>query len=200
MSLRERIDQLDERERRLLGVLIFVFCGLFALSVPLGLTAYLSSLRDDNEALREVLTEIQESGALLSQRAAERAAVDKRYATSAPALAAFLAGLASEVDVSIPETQDQASVPHGKGFEERSTKITMRDVGMLKLARFMEKVRQSNYPVAITKLSIRKRGTKADQNSVQMVVSAFDRKQEPNKQPEGEDESDSEADGEGEAG
>ncbi len=179
MSLKDRINQLEDRERRLLGVLVVVFGAFMILVVPLGLTAYLSSVDSENEAMREAIASIQDSRSVLEQRAAERQAQDLRYQRKAPPLAGFLASIAQRHDIEIPETQDQADVPHGKRFTERSTKITLRDVGMLKLAKLMEGVAQSGYPVSITRLNIRKRGTQADSYNVQMVVSAYDRKEAP---------------------
>jgi general secretion pathway protein M len=189
MSLRDRINQLEDRERRLLGVLVLVFGVFVILIIPVGITAYLSSVNADNEAIREALTAIGDGRAALDKRAQERAEVEARYAQKAPALAGYLASIAEQVNVEIPETQDQQAVPHGKSFEERSNKITMRDVGMLSLARFMERLAQSGYPVAVSRLNIRKRGTKPDSYNVQMTVSAYDQKakEKPKAKDEGEE-------------
>jgi general secretion pathway protein M len=181
MSLRDRINKLEDRERRLLGVLVVVFCVLVILIIPVGLTAYLGSISSENAAMREAIASIQESRATLAKRAQEREAMDARYQRKAPPLAGFLAGIAQRHDIEIPETQDQADAPHGKRFTERSTKITLRDVGMLKIAKLMEDIAQSGYPVSISKMNIRKRGTQADSFNVQMVVSAFDREAAPEK-------------------
>jgi len=61
MSLRDRIDQLDPRERRLLNILGIVMVVFVALLLPLGVTAALAGQRSDNEALREVIARIQEA-------------------------------------------------------------------------------------------------------------------------------------------
>jgi len=192
VSLRDRINQLEDRERRLLGVLILVFGVFVILVIPLGVTAYLSSVNADNESIREAIAAINDGRAMLEKRANERADVEARYARTAPALAGYLAGVADSVKVEIPETQDQQAIPHGKSFEERSNKITMRDVGMLALARFMEKLAQSGYPVSISRLNIRKRGTKPDSYNVQMTVSAYDKiaKEKPKKKAPESDEAD----------
>jgi hypothetical protein len=70
-------------------------------------------------------------------------------------------------------------VPHGKRFEERSTKITLRKVGLLKLVKFLEKIEHSGHPVRISQFDMRKRGSEPDSYDVDIVVSAFDRKAEP---------------------
>jgi general secretion pathway protein M len=179
MNLRERLAQLDDRERRLLGLLVVVFVGVVVLLVPAGTAAVLASQRGGNEALQEAITAIQDNRALIQRRETEKQALDRRYERQAPPLASFLANLASQTSVEIPETQDRANVPHGSRYEERSTRIVLRKVSMLPLAKFMERIIQSEYPVSITRLNIRKRGTEPDSYDVQMIVSAFDRKAKP---------------------
>jgi len=176
VSLRERIDRLEPRERQLLGVLGAVFGVLVLLLVPIGMSAMLSSQKSQNEALRNAVDSIQKGRALVRKRTAERDAIKARYASPAPPLAGFLAKLATETGIDIPESQDRAPIPHGKRFEERSTKIALRKVGMLHLVKFMEKIEQSPHPVVISRLNIRKRGTEVDSYDVEMIVSAYDRK------------------------
>ncbi len=179
MSLGERFSRLEERERRLLGVLIAIVVAAILLAPPLALLAVVQSRQGDNEAVREALRSIDDEQAAIARSKANRSAVVERYARPAPPLAAFLAKYASEVGVEIPESQDRQSVPHGKKFDERSTKITLRKVGMLKLLKFMEKIEQSGHPVQISQINIRKRGSEPDSYDVDMLVSAFDRKEAP---------------------
>lgn len=176
MTLRDRINQLEDRERRLLGVFVVIFGFFIILVIPLGLTAYLGSISSENESMREALATLQQSRGVLEKRAEAQAQMDARYERPAPPLAGFLAGIAQRHKIEIPETQDQAEVPHGKRFSERSTKITLRDVGMLKLAELMQDLAQSGYPVAISRINIRKKATPPDSYNVQLTVSAFDRK------------------------
>jgi general secretion pathway protein M len=179
VSLGERFSRLEERERRLLGVLIAIVVAAVLLAPPLALLAVVQSRQGDNEAVREALRSIDDEQSAIARSKANRSAVVERYARPAPPLAAFLAKYASEVGVEIPESQDRQSVPHGKKFDERSTKITLRKVGMLKLLRFMEKIEQSGHPVQISQINIRKRGSEPDSYDVDMLVSAFDRKEAP---------------------
>ena len=183
MTLADRIERLDPRERQLVGVLVIVFGALLVLAVPLGVTALLSSRRGDSEALREAISAIQAGREAVQRRNAEREAVLERYARAAPPLASFLAQFAKESEIEIAESQDRAMVPHGKKYEERSTKIVMRKVGMLALVKFMERIEQSGHPVSISRLNIRKRGAEQDSYDVEMIVSAFDRKAEVKEKP-----------------
>lgn len=178
MSLADRIERLDPRERRLLGILLAVFAGIVVLSIPIALTALARSRHGDNEAVRQAINEIQASREAVQRRNVEREAIVERYARPAPPLAGLLENLAKESEIQIPESQDRAPVPHGKKFEERSTKIALRKVGMLNLVKFMERIEQSGHPVSVSRLNVRKRGTEPDSYDVELIVSAFDRKAE----------------------
>lgn len=176
MNLRERFERLEPRERQLLTVLGMVFAVLVVLGLPVATSTLVSSRRSENEDIRTTIGEIQAARGLLERRAVERNALAQKYGNPAPPLAGMLAKFASDVGVDIPESQDRAVVPHGKHYEERSTKIVLHRVGMLKLVKFMEKIEQSGHPVSITGLDIRKRGAEPDSYDVQMIVSAYDRK------------------------
>jgi general secretion pathway protein M len=176
MRLSERLSRLEPRERRLLGILGAVFGFMVFLAVPIGIAATVHGQASTNDALREAIASIEDAREAVQKAQAQRDAVTQRYAQPAPPLASFLSKVAAEAQLDIPESQDRQAVPHGKRYSERSTKITLRKVGMLKLVRLMEKIETSGHPVAISSLDIRKRASEPDSFDVDMVVSAFDRK------------------------
>jgi general secretion pathway protein M len=176
VSISERLSRLEPRERRLLGVMGAVFGFMVFLAVPIAIAATVHGQASTNDALREAITSIEDAREQVEKAQSVRDAVTRRYATPVPALASFLARVASEAQIDIPESQDRQAVPHGKRYSERSTKITLRKVGMLKLVRLMEKIETSGHPVSISSLDIRKRASEPDSFDVDMVVSAFDRK------------------------
>jgi len=176
MRLSERLSRLEPRERRLLGILGAVFGAMAFLAVPIGIAASVHSRSSENEALREAITGIDDARERVAKAQAAREAVTARYASPAPPLASFLAQIAREVQIEIPESQDRQAVPHGKRYTERSTKIMLRKAGMLKLIKLMERIETSGHPLTLSALNIRKRGTEPDSFDVDMVVSAFDRK------------------------
>ena len=179
MSLQERLRGLEDRERRLLGILVAMVLGAVVLMPPVALYALVHSRKSDVEEIREAIQAIENERETVEQAKAGKGALAQRYASPAPPLAAFLARLASEAGVEIPESQDRQAVPHGKRFEERSTKITLRKVGLIKLTQFLEKIVRSGHPVRLSQFDIRKRGSEPDSYDVDLVVSAFDRKAEP---------------------
>lgn len=183
MSLRDRFDNLAERERRLL----FVFFGLLGFMllvfVPILVRMGVSDMAAENERLKTVIDEITSERAVLAKRQAQMGVLENRYGSQAPALAGWLAQLADDVGVDIPETQDRSTVPRGKTFKERSTHIRLSKVGMYQLSNFMERVSASSYPVIISRIDIKKRGGKADEYDAEMDITAFDRDKKPEKKP-----------------
>jgi general secretion pathway protein M len=178
MTLTERLERLEERERRLLGIFALVVAVVVLLMIPVAVTAVLHGSRSENVALREAIAELESSRSAIEHSRALKAALEDRYSRPAPPLSAFLSKLAGETEVEILESTDRQPVPHGKRYEEKATQVSLRKVGMYKLARFMESIEQSGHPVSITQLKIRKRGVEPDSFDVDMAVSAFERKPE----------------------
>lgn len=175
MSISDRLARLGGREQRLVNGGLLALGVLLVVILPIALSAYVHSRRGENQALRDASDGITDSRDAIDKNKQDKALTAERYARPAPPLAAFLAGLASEAGVEIPESQDRQAVPHGKKYTERQTKLALHKVGMLKLLKFTERIEQSGHPVTISSLNIRKRGPDPDNYDVEMIVSAFDR-------------------------
>ena len=70
-------------------------------------------------------------------------------------------------------------VPHGKRYVEHGTNVRLKKTGMLALARFLESIEKSGYPVAVTRLSVRRRSGEADSYDVDVGVASYERTQAP---------------------
>jgi len=175
VNISDRFARLVPRDQRVLNIALLVVGALVIVVIPIVLTVMVHSRRSDNEALTDAANNITDSLDQIEKAKLEKAVTVGRYSSPAPPLAAFLAGLASEVGIEIPESQDRQAVPHGKRYTERSTKMSLHKVGMLKLAKFVERIEQSGNPIRISSLNIRKRGPEPDMYDIDMTVSAFDR-------------------------
>jgi len=176
MTLRERFEKLEPRERRLLTILggmlgIFIF-----LLGPIAVVSVISSKRSDNDERRALVDAIYEARATISERKAKHDALLARYGKPAPQLAGFIDEAAKANNISAAESQDRPETPHTKRYTERMTVVKMHKVGMLNLAKTLEKIEQSGHPVAITKLSVKPRVGEQDSYEAEIGVSAFDRK------------------------
>ena len=183
MGLREQLTNLSPREQRLLSALGIVFAALLLIGGPAYVFSSLSSARDKNEDMRDVLRQIDRGRELFAKRRAEKAALDRRYAKPAPPLASFIEAAARDNGLDVPESTDRPDVP-GKGHTERVTVVKMKQVNLKPLVKMLEKIERSGHPVAITLLDIKARASGPDLYDVTLGVSAYDKKQ---KTPEPKD-------------
>ncbi|WP_437714657.1 hypothetical protein WMF45_50505 [Sorangium sp. So ce448] len=179
MTLRERLDKLEPRERRLLTILLGFLAVLVLLLVPIGLASVASSKRAENQEIRDLLQSIYEASGKVSERKALKDALLARYSRPAPALAGFIEDAAKQQQLTAAESQDRPDVPHGKKYTERITVVKMHRIGMLGLAKMLEHIEGSGHPVAVTKLNLKPRAGEPDSYEVELGISAFDRKGEP---------------------
>jgi hypothetical protein len=175
MSLQDRLASLEPRERRLVGLLVFIFGGMLLLAVPLGVSALLSDENEAHARLTEAIERLETEGDAIRDQQDLQDALRKRYEAPAPALAGFLSKAASASTLAIPESKPESPIGHGKRYEERPTAISFRKVGLLALVKFMERVSGGSEPIGVTKLNVRKRGPEPDSYDVQMTVSAYHR-------------------------
>ncbi len=176
MTLAERLEKLEPRERKLLGLLLGVMAGLIVLALPIYAWSAVSSARTENDEIRVLIEDVYKARLTVSERKAKQDAVLARYGRPAPALAGFIEDAAKQNGITVADAQDKPEVPHGKRYSERLTVVKMHKVGMLALVKMLERIEQSGHAVAITRLSIRPRAGEPDSYEVELGVSAYDRK------------------------
>jgi general secretion pathway protein M len=167
--------EMNARERRLVGIIGVVAGVLLLLAVPFGLEAVVRSDISENDELRQALTDVQDARGRVRERQAKKDAIVTRYAKKAPSLAGYLEQEARQQKLEVTDSTPLPDVPHGKRYVEHGTNIHLKKTGMLPLARFLESIEKSGYPVAVTRLSIRKRSGENDSYDVETGVSSYDR-------------------------
>ncbi|HEY4012521.1 MAG TPA: hypothetical protein VGM06_04245 [Polyangiaceae bacterium] len=167
--------QMNERERRLLSIIALVAGFAVILAIPFGLEAIVRSSASDNDELRQALSDVQDARGRVRERQAKQDVVTSRYAKRAPALAGYLEQEARQQKLEVTDSTPLPDVPHGKRYVEHGTDIHLKKTGMLALAEFLESIEKSGYPVAVTRLNIRKRNGENDAYDVETAVSSYDR-------------------------
>jgi general secretion pathway protein M len=167
--------QINARERKLLGTIGFAAAILLVLAFPVGLDLFIRSERGDNDDLRQALVDVQDARGRVRERQARKDAIAQRYARKPPSLAGYLEQEARQNKLEVTESVPLPDVPHGKRYTEHATNIHLKKAGMLPVARFLEGIEQSGYPLAITRLNIRKRSGESDSFDVEVGVSSYDR-------------------------
>ncbi len=166
---------LNPREQRMATVAVLVIGVMLLLAVPIGVQSLVSSRRSENEELRGALTAVNGARAQIRERQERKASIAQRYGKKAPQLAGFLEQTASAQKLQVTDSVDRPDVPHGKRYVERNTVIHLKKSGMGPIAKFLEAIEKSAYPVAVSRLNIRKRAGEPDSYDVEVGVSAYDR-------------------------
>ena len=166
---------LNPREQRIATIAVFVVAAMLLLAVPIGLQTLVASRRTENDDLRAALTAVNNARAQIRERTERKASLAQRYGKKAPQLAGFLEQNASAQKLQVTDSVDRPDVPHGKKYGERNTVIHFKKSGMASIAKFLEAIEKSGYPVAVSRLNIRKRAGEPDSYDVEVGVSAYDR-------------------------
>lgn len=169
---------LDLRERRMVVVLGSVVAIIALIALPIGMELVLQSQQAENEALRSALSDVQEARTAVHERQSKKEAIAARYEKRAPALPGFIEDAARKQKLEVTDAMDRPEVPVGKRYMERSTIVKLKKAGMLAISKFFESIEKSGFPVALTRVNIRKRTGEPDSYDVEVGLSAFDRKAE----------------------
>jgi general secretion pathway protein M len=169
------LDRLNARERRLVTILGAVFIGLVILGIPVGLESIVHARESDNQDLYSALQALQGARAQVRERQQKKDALVTRYAKKAPPLGGLLEQLAHEQKLEVTNTVDRPEVPHGKKYSERSTTVHLKKTGLVPIAKFLEAIEKSGYPVEVSRFTLRKRPGEPDSYDVEVGVSAYDR-------------------------
>ncbi len=167
--------QMNARERRLVTLLAIAGGALLLLALPIGLEAFIHSGRTDNDDLQQALSDVQDARVRVRERQAKKDAIALRYAKKAPALAGYLEQTARQEKLEVTESTPLPDVPHGKRYVEHGSNVRLKKTGMLALARFLEDIEKSGFPVTVSRLNLRKRSGENDSYDVEAAVSSFDR-------------------------
>lgn len=167
---------LNQREQRVATIAVFTLAGTLLLAIPFGLSSLVSSRGAENDELKESLSAVNGARAKIRERQERKSSIATRYQKKAPQLGGFLEQNASATKVQIADSVDRPEINHGKQYVERHTVIHLKNGGMGPIAKFLEAIEKSEYPVSVTRLNIRKRSGEADSyGPVEIGVSAYDR-------------------------
>jgi general secretion pathway protein M len=171
-SIRDYWEKLSDRELRLLSIMgasvvaLLVFAGVWITS------SAVAEVKDERDAIRSVLSDIDRAGDLLAKRQAERRAMEARYQTKAPALAAFIESKAKEQGLEVGPTLEEPEKTIN-GYRRQSVRVTFSGVSLRPFMHLLATIEQDPAPLAIERLVI-EHYSLGDSYKVNVGVSAFD--------------------------
>jgi general secretion pathway protein M len=166
------------RERRLVGILGGAVLAVLVAVVGTLTAQRIGEIKDTNEASREALAEIAKHKGEFLEAQARMKAQELRIGIEPPQLAADLEAAAHEVGIQIPETVDRPPVPAGKRYFEHNADVTLRQVDLLSLTKFLAKLETNRRLIVITKLNIKRAFTDVEKGvklNVTLTATAYER-------------------------
>lgn len=188
-AIKERFANLTDRER----VLVIAFASLFCVTIAAvsfalvkKKTGNLESTIEENAA---ILTELKDNREELSEKIRLKEKEEARFENPVPPLLGLLEKLGGEAGIDIPESRDLPDETIGKKWIHKSVEIRLRKIGLDTLVHFMVKIKNENrkYPLAVTKMNIKKRAGEPNSYDIQMTVSTYSKKGSSKKKPKKED-------------
>ncbi len=176
--LRNMIAGLSERERRLVTAAGLVFVVMFVLVLWFVISSRVSDLREENEEYGELLRLIDAKKQTYLDKVKRSKALQK---TAKPRpLRTLVDKIGRELNVTVPDVKELPDQRPSGSWLERSVEITMREVGLVDLTRFMEEIESNRqkFPIAISKLEVRSRKRTPDTYSVKMTISTYEKSAE----------------------
>jgi Tfp pilus assembly protein PilO len=167
--------RLAPRERRLVAVLAGAVVAVGVAVVALMTTQSLAESRDDNQAAREALSAIAKHRNTFLDAKARMMAQESRIGSEAPQLAADLEAAAREVGIQIPENQPLPAVPAGRHYMEHSVNVTLRQVDLLSLTKFLSKVETGSRVIVVSKMNIKRAFAEGEKLNVALTATAWER-------------------------
>lgn len=172
-NVRSWADSLSSRERRLLGIMAFVFMAI-VVALPMYIAvASISDIETENEEISSVLRDIERSEPRLRQQKADRRAIDQLYSRKAPTLGGFLEERAQQYGVSGLGITDQPELDMGE-YSRRSVRVSLPVVELRPLVEMLADIENSSYPVSIERIQMTG-GRMRTGYTVKLGVNAYDR-------------------------
>jgi general secretion pathway protein M len=171
-------NRMAPRERRLVGILGGAVLAVLVVVVTMLTAQRLGEIKDTNEASREALSEIAKHRDDFLDAQARMKAQELRIGNEPVQLAADLEAAAHEVGIQIPETVDRPPVPAGKRYMEHNADVTLRQVDLLSLTKFLAKLETNRRLIVITKMNIKRAFTDVEKGvklNVTLTATAYER-------------------------
>jgi type II secretory pathway component PulM len=173
--LRDSWERLGARERRLLSLLGVVAVLVAVLYVGFMIQDGLASLERHNDDTRAVLATLESRREELIEAKSKQNEVVAMIGEEATALPSYLEKVGSELGVQIRAQQEKPTVTKGK-FHEHSTEITLFDITLDQLARFLRNIETQSPVVVTTKLVVKRSSLQKEKlDRVQITVATYAR-------------------------
>lgn len=175
-SVRNAVAGLSAREKKMAAGMLAAMVVIAVALVAFFVRTAISDVEEENGLRAETLRFVALAGPKYQQRKAEQAG-DSLGQEKPPPLQTLVDGIAKKNEMPNPDTKELPDQNHDDAWEEHGAEISWREISLLQLTRFMEDVEANKrrYPIAITRLEVRKRRPGEDALDVIMVISTYEK-------------------------
>ncbi|MCP4599955.1 MAG: hypothetical protein GY847_05345 [Proteobacteria bacterium] len=190
-NIRNLVAGLSERERRMAAVTGLVAIGFFIFLFVFFVQSRINDMEEETEEYAKSLSLIMDKEQSYLDKRRERQRNSSKGMVKPTPLRTLIDKIGKHLSVTVPDMKELPDQRHSGGhWLEHSVELSMREIGMADLTKFMEEVEgnRRKFPIAITKLEIRKRKRTPDAYDVKMVIATYERAAEettPGKRPHG---------------
>ncbi len=178
-NIEERLSNMTDRERIMFVALVSIFCitvAAVAFALVQRKTSRIEEAIEENE---KILDTIESKKDELKQQSTLKKMDEARFEKKPPQLLGTLEQLAGEVGIDIPESRDLPDETIGKKWIVKSADIRLKKIGLDTLVKLMVKIKNQNqkFPIAMTKINIKKRHGEPNSYDIEMTVASYSKKQ-----------------------
>jgi hypothetical protein len=180
---RSEWERMAPRTRKLaLGLLTTIIC-VGGLGIAWATFSSISTLREENELIREALGEITKHHDEYLDAKTRNAVQEQRIGTEPPQLTADLEAAAKGENVQIAESSERPVAPAGasRRFLQHDLDIKLREVDLQSLTKFMRRVETGPRFIFFTRISLKHRYSETDKLDAELTATAFEKVKEDKK-------------------
>lgn len=176
-ALAAELDRMAPREKRLLGALGATLVVMILFISGFLFFSSLAEVDERNANIREALKAIAQNRVEYLDAKGKMRALEVRIGNLPPQLATDLEAAAREVGIQIPETNERPPTPAGRNYMEHNVDVTLRQVDLRQLSRFLQKLETGQHLIYVTRLDVRRRFAEKDKLDVKLTATAIERVQ-----------------------
>jgi hypothetical protein len=176
LSVRNMIAGMSARERKMAAgmvaamALVAVFLAAFFVQTAIG------DIEEENEIRAETLRYVALMGPKFEEAQADQLDV-ARGQEKPPPLRTLVDGVVKKIGMPDPDTKELPDQSRGDAWTEHGVEVAWREVSLEQMTKFMEEVEgnRRRFPIAVTRLEVRKRRPGEDAFDVTMAISTYEK-------------------------
>jgi len=176
-------ERMAPRTRKLAVGLIVTIAAVLTLGIGYYTFSEISTLKDENEQIREALGEIGKHHDEYLEAKTRNATQEARIGNDPPQLTADLEAAARGENVQIAESNERPVAPAGasRRYLEHDLDIKLREVDLQSLTKFMRRVETGPRFIFFTRISLKHRYSETDKLDAELTATAFEKVKEDKK-------------------